>query len=57
MKLKLSWKNSIFKRMIITFLAILEMMKMGVIKIVQETIFSEIVIKFVGREHHDHGDS
>jgi len=40
---------------IITFLAILEMMKMGVIKIIQETLFGEIVIKFIGREHH-HGD-
>lgn len=42
---------------IITFLAVLEMMKMGVIRIVQEDLFSEIVIKFVGREHHIHGDS
>ncbi|MDA3845713.1 MAG: segregation/condensation protein A [Vallitaleaceae bacterium] len=40
---------------IITFLAILEMMKMGVIKIIQEALFGEIVIKFIGREHH-HGD-
>lgn len=40
---------------IITFLAVLEMMKMGVINIVQESLFGEIKIKFVGRKHHgDH---
>jgi segregation and condensation protein A len=43
------------EEVIITFLAILEMMKMGVIKISQETLFGEIVIKFIGRDHH-HGD-
>jgi len=43
------------EEVIITFLAILEMMKMGVIKIIQDILFGEIVIKFIGREHH-HGD-
>lgn len=40
---------------ICTFLAVLEMMKMGVIKILQDNLFSEIMVKFVGREHH-HGE-
>ncbi|PKM95834.1 MAG: segregation/condensation protein A [Firmicutes bacterium HGW-Firmicutes-1] len=34
---------------IVTFLAILELMKMGLIEILQETLFDDILIKFIGR--------
>lgn len=37
---------------VVTFLAILELMKTGLIKIVQESIFDEIQIKFIGSEEH-----
>lgn len=36
--------------MIVTFLAILELMKMGTIKIIQDVLFDDIIIEFVGRE-------
>lgn len=40
---------------IATFLAILETMKMGVVQITQDRLFGDILIEFVGRDHH-HGE-
>ncbi|PKM50072.1 MAG: segregation/condensation protein A [Firmicutes bacterium HGW-Firmicutes-7] len=37
---------------IVTFLAILELMKMGLIQILQEALFDDILIKFIGRNNY-----